>query len=163
MRNPLYIIRTITRPCNLHSLTPQFYLAKLWFAGVFIFLLIFALEHISWVHHRLWVHVKTTSVKIDCGYMLELPHIGGSNEYSQSKFLEKIRKLLKSVRKKCSFLHQRANVMWSVDGHITYTRLWKHWRSVNGSHLLPLQDKKYIELINYNKSLFIVILYTFFI
>ena len=31
---------------------------------------------------------------IDCGYSLELPHRGGSNEYPQSMFLEEIRKIM---------------------------------------------------------------------
>ena len=31
---------------------------------------------------------------IDCGYSLEPPRIGGSNEYPQSKFLSKIRKIM---------------------------------------------------------------------
>ena len=30
---------------------------------------------------------------IDCGYALELPHLGGSNEYSQSMFWAEIWKL----------------------------------------------------------------------
>ena len=31
---------------------------------------------------------------IDCGYSLELPRLGGSNEYPQSMFFSKIRKIL---------------------------------------------------------------------
>ena len=31
---------------------------------------------------------------IDCGYSLELPRRGGSNEYPQSMFISKIRKLM---------------------------------------------------------------------
>ena len=30
--------------------------------------------------------------KIDCGYLLELPHQGGSNEYPQSMFLSRDKK-----------------------------------------------------------------------
>ena len=39
-----------TCPCNVHPLTPHFYIVKLGFTGVYIFL-IFAPKH------RLWVHV----------------------------------------------------------------------------------------------------------
>ena len=31
---------------------------------------------------------------IDCGYLLELPHWGSSNEYPQFMFLSKIRKII---------------------------------------------------------------------
>ena len=34
---------------------------------------------------------------IDCGYLLEPPRRGGSNEYPQSMFLSKIRKIMYSV------------------------------------------------------------------
>ena len=44
----------ITCPCNEHPLPPHFYIVKLGFRGVFIFL-IFALKH------RLWVLVRTAS------------------------------------------------------------------------------------------------------
>ena len=39
----------ITCPCNVYPLTPHFYIVKLGFTGVFIFFLIFALKHRSWV------------------------------------------------------------------------------------------------------------------
>ena len=49
--------------------------------------------HISAQKHRLWVLVRTASVisaqNIDCGYSLEPPHRGGSNEYPQSIFLSR--------------------------------------------------------------------------
>ena len=57
----------ITSPCNEHRCTTQFYIVKLGFTGVYILFLIFALN-------------------IDCGYSLELPHLGGSNVYPQSMF-----------------------------------------------------------------------------
>ena len=43
-------------PCNEHPLTPNFYIVKLGFIGVYIFL-IFALKH------RLWVLVRPASVR----------------------------------------------------------------------------------------------------
>ena len=52
---------------NFDPLKPHFYIVKLGFTGVYIIFLIFA-------------------QKIDCGYSLELPRRGGSNEYPQSMF-----------------------------------------------------------------------------
>ena len=45
--------------------------------------------------HRLWVLVRTasSSQNIDCGYSLEPPRQGGSNEYPQSMFWEEIWKI----------------------------------------------------------------------
>ena len=56
-----------TCPCNVYPLEPHFYIAKLGFAGVYIFFL-FLLQN------------------IDCGYSLEPPGRGGSNVYPQSMF-----------------------------------------------------------------------------
>ena len=65
-----------TCPCNVHPLKPHFYIAKLGYAGVYLFFL-FLLQN------------------IDCGYSLELSRRGGSNVYPQSIFGAKIRKKLK--------------------------------------------------------------------
>ena len=56
-----------TCPCNVYPLEPHFYIAKLGYAGVYLFFL-FLLQN------------------IDCGYSLELPRRGGSNVYPQSMF-----------------------------------------------------------------------------
>ena len=58
---------TKTCPCNVYPLKPHFYIAKLGYAGVYLFFL-FLLQN------------------IDCGYSLEPPRRGGSNMYPQSKF-----------------------------------------------------------------------------
>ena len=55
-------------------LKPHYYIVKLGFAGVYLFLL-FLLQN------------------IDCGYSLEPPRRGGSNVYPQSMFLAKLRKI----------------------------------------------------------------------
>ena len=57
----------ITKTClyNVDPLKPHFYTVKLGFTGVYIIFLIFAQN-------------------IDCGYSLEPPRRGGSNEYPQS-------------------------------------------------------------------------------
>ena len=69
----------ITKTClyNFDPLKPQFYIVKLGFTGVYIIFLISAQKH------RLWVLVRTASA---CGYSLEPPRRGGSNEYPQSMF-----------------------------------------------------------------------------
>ena len=66
---------TITKTClyNFDPLEPHFYIEKLGFTGVCIILLIFAQN-------------------IDCGYSLEPPPRGGSNEYPQSMFLAEFEK-----------------------------------------------------------------------
>ena len=67
-----------TCPCSVYPLKPHFYIAKLGFAGVYLFF-IFLLQN------------------IDCGYSLEPPRRGGSNEYPQSMLRAKIRKIFKIV------------------------------------------------------------------
>ena len=51
----------LTCPCNVYPLTPHFYIAKVGFTGVYIFL-IFALKH------RLWVLVRTASLCFEQKY-----------------------------------------------------------------------------------------------
>ena len=63
--NFLFITKTYLY--NFNPLKPHFYTAKLGFTGVYIFFL-FLLKN------------------IDCGYSLEPPRRGGSNEYLQSMF-----------------------------------------------------------------------------
>ena len=63
------IIKIITKTClyKFDPLKPHFYIVKLGFTGVYIIFLILLNN-------------------IDCGYSLELPRRGGSNEYPQSMF-----------------------------------------------------------------------------
>ena len=58
---------TKTCQCNVYPIEPHFYIAKLGYAGVYIFFL-FLLQN------------------IDCGYSLEPPRRGGSNVCPQSMF-----------------------------------------------------------------------------
>ena len=51
-------------PCDVYPLIPHFYITKLGFAGVYLFFF----------------------QNKDCGYSLEPPRQGGSNEYPQSMF-----------------------------------------------------------------------------
>ena len=63
-----------TRLYNFDPLKPHFYIVKLWFTGVHINFLI-------------------SAQNIDCGYSLEPPRRGGSNEYPQSMFWAEILKI----------------------------------------------------------------------
>ena len=60
-------IITTTRLNNFDPLKPHFYIVKLSFTRVYIIFLI-------------------SAQNIDCGYSLEPPRRGGSNEYPQSMF-----------------------------------------------------------------------------
>ena len=65
----------ITKTClyNVYPLKPHFYRVKVGFTGVYINFLI-------------------SAQNIDCGYSLEPPRRGGSNEYPQSVFLSRNKK-----------------------------------------------------------------------
>ena len=67
---------TKTRLYDFDPLKPHFYIVKLGFTGVYISFLIFAQN-------------------IDCGYSLEPPRWGSSNEYPQSMFWAEILKTSK--------------------------------------------------------------------
>ena len=75
LENKNMVIRK-TCPCNVYPLKPHFYIEKLGYAGVYLFFL-FLLQN------------------IDCGYSLEPPRRGGSNEYPQSMFWSKNKKNIK--------------------------------------------------------------------
>ena len=69
----VHIVSIITKTYlyNFDPLKPHFYIVKLGFTGVYI------IFHIS-------------AQNIDCGYSLEPPRQGGSNEYPQSMFCAEI-------------------------------------------------------------------------
>ena len=70
---------------NINPLKPHFYIVKQGFTGVYIIFL-FLLKN------------------IDCGYSLEPPRRGGSNEYLESMFRAEIRKYQNFSLKTFSFL-----------------------------------------------------------
>ena len=76
IRNYIHTNSSITKTClyNFDPLRPHFYIVKLGFTGVYIIFLIFAQN-------------------IDCGYSLEPPRRGGSNEYPQSMLWGEIWKI----------------------------------------------------------------------
>ena len=65
---------TKTRLYNFDPLKPHFYIVKLGFSGVHIIFLV-------------------PAQNIDCGYSLEPPRRGGSNEYTESMFWTEIWKM----------------------------------------------------------------------
>ena len=69
---------------NFDPLKPHFYIVKLGFTGVYIIFL-FLLKN------------------IDCGYSLEPPRRGGSNEYPQSMFWAEIWKISEFFMRKLPF------------------------------------------------------------
>ena len=99
---------SITKTClyNLDPLKPHFYIVKLGFTGVYIIFLISARN-------------------IDCGYSLEPPYRGGSNECPQSMFWTEIWKISEFFIWKFSdfggeifymYLNRRVFVMGSMLG-----------------------------------------------
>ena len=83
--------KTISKTClyNFDPLKPHLYIVKLGFTGVYIIYLISAQKH------RLWV---------DCGYSLEPPRRGGSNEYPQYVFSVEIWKISEFLSENFHFL-----------------------------------------------------------
>ena len=77
----------ITKTClyNFDPLKPHFYIVKLGFTGVYIIFLI-------------------SAQNIDCGYSLEPPRRGGSNECPQSMFWAEIRKISEFLSENFHFL-----------------------------------------------------------
>ena len=88
-----------TCPCNVYPLEPHFYIAKLGYAGVYLFFL-FLLQN------------------IDCGYSLEPPRRGGSNVYPQSMFASKNKKNnIHIFLMKCSIFTAEKNLC-ILHGHV---------------------------------------------
>ena len=85
----------ITKTClyNFDPLKPHFYIVKLGFIGVYIIILIFAQN-------------------IDCGYSLEPPRRGGSNEYLQSIFEQEYEKYQIFIWKLSVFGGEIFNILW---------------------------------------------------
>ena len=64
---------------NFDTLEPHFYIVKLWFTGIYIIFFLFLLQNIN------------------CGYSLEPPRRGVSNEYPRSMFEQKYEKYVSEV------------------------------------------------------------------
>ena len=119
---------TKTYLCNLHPLKPHFYIVKLGFTGVYIIFLI-------------------SAQKIDCGYSLEQPHRGGSNEYPQSMFWAEVWKNIRFlvwiffhfwVVKFSIYLNRRVFVMWGI----LRSRDRERIRTTQTPHMKPQMHKQ---------------------
>ena len=84
---------TKTRLYNFDPLKPHFYIVKLGFTGVYIIFLI-------------------SAQNIDCGYSLEPPQRGGSNEYHNLCFVQKYEKYQIFYLKTFSFLWWNFQYIW---------------------------------------------------
>ena len=87
-------VRSITKThqYNFDPLKPHFYIVKMGFTGVYIIFLISAQKQRLW-HWGLQGYTLFFLFllkNIDCGYSLEPPRRGGSNEYPQSMFRAEI-------------------------------------------------------------------------
>ena len=89
LKNQLQHSITKTRLYNVDPHKPHFYIVKLGVTGVYIIFLIL-LNH------------------IDCGYSLEPPRRGGSNEYPQSVFWAEIWKISEFFIWKISFFGSKS-------------------------------------------------------
>ena len=95
----------ITKTClyNFDPLEPHFYIEKLGLTGVYI-IFIFAQN-------------------IDCGYSLEPPHRGGSNEYPQSIVLSRNMKNIRFLSKYFLFLEVKISIYLNSNVFVMLTHL----------------------------------------
>ena len=83
---------TKTNLYNFDPLKPHFYIVKLGFTGVYIIF-------------------RISAQNIDCGYSLEPPRRGGSNEYPQSMFRAEIwKKYLSFISENVQFLEVKFSI-----------------------------------------------------
>ena len=120
----LSFFQAIKKTClyNFDPLKPHFYTVKLGFAGVYIIFLI-------------------SAQNIDCGYSLEPPRRGGSNEYPQSMFWAEIWKNLELFIWKLSFfwLYLNRHVLVMQFSHIfTITKISVSQRYTKGRLLCSI-------------------------
>ena len=101
----IYCIITETCLCNFDPLKPHFYIVKLGFTVVYISF------HIS-------------AQNIDCGYSLEPPRRGGSNEYPQSIFWAEIWKKIQSfLSENFQFLMVKLSIY--LNRHVSVMVFWQ--------------------------------------
>ena len=97
----------------LNPLKPHFYIVKLGFTGVYIIFLI-------------------SSKNIDCGYSLEPPRRGGSNEYTQSMFWAEIWKILEFfLSENFKFLEVKFSIYLKRRVYVMVLVLRIHYSSLN--------------------------------
>ena len=116
-----FITKTCLYICD--PLKPHFYIVKLGFTGVYIIFLIFAQN-------------------IDCGYSLEPPRRGGSNEYPQSMFWAEVWKISVFYLKFFNVLEVKVSIYLNRRVFVMYSRTamartslgpWKFVRDMGSS------------------------------
>ena len=80
--------------------------------------------------------LHTSAKNIDCGYSLEPPRRGGSNEYPQSMFLAEIRKIMYTPVNP-SFTIQK----WGLRG----SKLFRHVFLMKAQHVFGQSDKDLVD------------------
>ena len=98
-------LQTITKTYryNFDPLKPHFYIVKLEFRGVYIIFLI-------------------SAQNIDCGYSLEPPRRGGSNEYPLLCFMQKYERYLSFLSENFQFLETKFSIYLNRRVFIMYRR-----------------------------------------
>ena len=112
-------------PLNFDPLKPHFYIVKLGFTGVYIIFFI-------------------SAQNIDCGYSLEPPRRGGSNEYPQSMFLSRNMKKYQSFYLKI-FSFRRWNYIY-LNRHV-FVMLFRHIRIYDILKDICFRCVAYIQLL----------------
>ena len=112
----LYVMLNITKTYlyNFDPLKPDFYIVKLGFTGVYIIFLISA--------QNIYIIFLISAQNIDCGYSLEPPRRGGSNEYHNLCFEQKYEKISEFFYLKI-FSFWRWNFLYIWIGVFSYRRL----------------------------------------
>ena len=123
---------------NFDPLKPHFYIVKLGFTGVYIIFLI-------------------SAQNIDCGYSLEPPRRGGSNEYPQSMFWSEIRKKYQNFFLKIfSLLVVKFSVY--LNRHVfVMSAHFKRCIFAHLVHLIPVYSLSLVNTVKYEQSIPVVI------
>ena len=106
---------------NFDPLKPHFYIVKLWFTGVYIIFLI-------------------SAQNIECGYPLEPPHRGGSNEYPQSIFWAEIRKKSKFLSENFQFLVVKFSVYLNRHVFVMIIIFYYYYLKGNAKYVSEMKD-----------------------
>ena len=102
-------------------------------------------EILCYIYHCILTHLRSVMIKvlfchsIDCGYSLEPPHRGGSNEYLQSSFIIKTEPWSEYPIRPCMVfkvnVQNRRTCMQSIVVHLSY--VFDHDQTVSSDPGLP--------------------------
>ena len=109
---------------NFDPLKPHFYIIKLWFTGVYIIFLF-------------------CSKNLDCGYSLEPPRRGGSNEYPQSMFWVEIWKISEFLSWNFQFLVVKFSIYLIRRVFVMKGSKWYWWPFADAQDDLILRVQSY--------------------